>query len=145
MEIYTIGFTKKTAEDFFTRLKKNGIERLLDVRLNNTSQLASFAKNPDLQYFLEKLCNIEYLHEPMLAPTQDILDKFKKEKGSWEDYTKSFMDLMQERTIEETLNPEIFEKKTVLLCSEDTHENCHRSLVIDYLNEKWGNVKAHNI
>ena len=145
MEIYTIGFTKKTAEDFFTRLKKNGIERLLDVRLNNTSQLASFAKIPDLQYFLEKLCNIEYLHEPMLAPTQDILDKFKKEKGSWEDYTKSFMDLMQERTIEETLNPEIFEKKTVLLCSEDTHENCHRSLVIDYLNEKWGNVKAHNI
>ena len=145
MEIYTIGFTKKTAEDFFTRLKKNGIERLLDVRLNNTSQLASFAKIPDLQYFLEKLGNIEYLHEPMLAPTQDILDKFKKEKGSWEDYTKSFMDLMQERTIEENLNPKIFEKKTVLLCSEDTHVNCHRSLVIDYLNEKWGNVKAHNI
>ena len=145
MEIYTIGFTKKTAEEFFKRLKENKIERLLDVRLNNTSQLASFAKIPDLKYFLEKLGNIEYFHEPLLAPTQDILDKFKKEKGSWEDYTYYFMKLMQERAIEDKINPKIFDKRTVLLCSEHTHENCHRSLVIDYLNQKWGDVKACNI
>jgi len=145
MEIYTIGFTKKTAEEFFKRLKENKIERLLDVRLNNTSQLASFAKIPDLKYFLEKLGNIEYFHEPLLAPTQDILDKFKKEKGSWEDYTYYFMKLMQERVIEDKINPKFFDKRTVLLCSEHTHENCHRSLVIDYLNQKWGDVKACNI
>jgi len=145
MEIYTIGFTKKTAEEFFKRLKENKIERLVDVRLNNTSQLASFAKIPDLKYFLEKLCNIEYLHEPILAPTQDILDKFKKEKGSWENYTSSFMNLMQKRMIEDKIDPKLFDKKTVLLCSEHTHENCHRSLVIDYLNQKWGDVKACNI
>ena len=145
MEIYTIGFTKKTAEEFFKRLKENKIERLLDVRLNNTSQLASFAKIPDFKYFLEKLGNIEYFHEPLLAPTQDILDKFKKEKGSWEDYTYYFMKLMQERVIEDKINPKFFDKRTVLLCSEHTHENCHRSLVIDYLNQKWGGVKACNI
>ena len=145
MDIYTIGFTKKTAEDFFGRLKSSGIERLLDVRLNNTSQLASFAKIPDLAFFLDKLCNIDYMHEPRLAPTQNILDKFKKEKGTWEEYTIDFMDLMKNRKVEKEIDPAIFDKKTVLLCSEDTHENCHRSLIVDYLNSKWGNIQVHHL
>tara|TARA_B100001123_G_C15214239_1_gene988532 strand:+ start:369 stop:749 length:381 start_codon:yes stop_codon:yes gene_type:complete len=126
-------------------LKSSGIERLLDVRLNNTSQLASFAKTPDLAFFLNKLCDIDYIHEPKLAPTQEILDKFKKKKGTWEEYTENFMSLMKSREIEKEIDPALFDKKTVLLCSEHMPENCHRSLVVDYLSSKWGHIQVHHL
>lgn len=142
MEIYTIGFTKTSAEKFFGRLRKAGIKRLLDVRLNNRSQLAAFAKRDDLAFFLRELCGAEYLHEPLLAPTKDILNEYKKQKGSWEDYEKRFFALMAERKIEETLDHQLFEVPTVLLCSESTSEHCHRRLVLEYLNEKWGDIKV---
>jgi uncharacterized protein (DUF488 family) len=97
MEVYSIGFTKKKAEQFFELLKSAKIARLIDVRLNNMSQLAAFAKRDDLQYFLREICGAEYVHEPRLAPTQDILDSYKKEKGSWEEYEKEFLALMEQR------------------------------------------------
>src|SRR5438445_8599836 len=97
MEIYTIGFTKTTAAEFFERLKRAGIQRLLDVRLNNVSQLAGFAKRDDLAYFLREICGADYRHEPLLAPTQELLDAYKKQKGDWEDYERDFLDLMAER------------------------------------------------
>jgi uncharacterized protein (DUF488 family) len=138
VEIFTIGFTRTTAEDFFQRLKSNRIERLLDVRLNNKSQLAGFAKRDDLAYFLRELVSAEYEHAPLLAPTQDILEDFKKKKEiPWEEYEDRFLRLMRERQIENQLRPEEFSRRTVLLCSEDTPDRCHRRLVAEYLRDHW--------
>jgi len=95
VEIFTIGFTKSSAEHFFARLNEAGIKRLLDVRLNNRSQLAGFAKRDDLAYFLRELCDADYEHKPLLAPTQEILDAYKKNRGNWDDYVKYFLSLMQ--------------------------------------------------
>jgi uncharacterized protein (DUF488 family) len=141
VEIYTIGFTKKNAADFFGALKQAGIKRLLDVRLNNSSQLAGFTKRDDLAYFLRELCGAEYEHEPLLAPTREILDAYKKNGGSWAEYEHRFLDLMAERRIEEKIVRRRFDDPTVLLCSEPTAECCHRRLVLEYLREKWGDVQ----
>jgi len=140
MEIYSIGFTQKSAGEFFGALKAHGIERLLDVRLNNTSQLAGFAKQADLAYFLREICGAVYEHEPLLAPTQEMLDAYKKRKGDWGVYEGEFLALMRERNVKSAISRESFAKKTVLLCSEPTAEHCHRRLVLEYLQEKWGGV-----
>jgi uncharacterized protein (DUF488 family) len=145
MEIYSIGFTQKSASQFFGTLKAHGIERLLDVRLNNTSQLAGFAKQADLAYFLREICSASYEHEPLLAPTQDILDAFKKNKGSWELYEREFLALMRARKIETRIDKESFTQKTVLLCSEPTAEHCHRRLVLEYFAEQWEGVEIHHL
>lgn len=143
MEIFTIGFTKTSAREFFGKLKKSGIERLVDVRLNNTSQLASFAKRDDLEFFLETLCSAQYVHEPILAPTQEMLDAYKKAKGAWAEYENRFMALMAERKIETHLQQTDFAlNRSVLLCSEDTPDQCHRRLVVEYLQTKWPEVSA---
>lgn len=142
MEIFTIGFTKTTAEDFFGRLSENDVERLLDVRLNNRSQLAGFAKEKDLAYFLRELVGAAYEHSPLLAPSQEILDAFKKRGAMpWEEYEDRFLTLMRERKIELELDRAAFGKRTVLLCSEATPENCHRRLIAEYLAEHWGEVE----
>lgn len=139
MDLYTIGFTKTTAEDFFERLGRGGIERVLDVRLNNLSQLAGFAKRDDLKFFLRAIGKIDYIHEPILAPTQDLLDAYKKAKGSWAVYAEGFLALMRDRRIETRLSPELLDK-ACLLCSEHSAERCHRRLVAEYLNDAWPRV-----
>jgi uncharacterized protein (DUF488 family) len=142
VEIFTIGFTKSSARDFFGKLTDAGIQRLIDVRLRNTSQLASFAKRDDLEFFLEALCGIRYVHEPLLAPTQNLLDAYKKQKGDWRAYAQAFIELIQSRRIEQELNPEDFRReRSVLLCSEDTPEHCHRRLVVEYLQSHWPDVQ----
>jgi uncharacterized protein (DUF488 family) len=145
MEIYSIGFTQKSASEFFGALKTQGIERLLDVRLNNTSQLAAFAKQADLAYFLREICGAAYEHEPLLAPTQEMLDAFKKRKGSWDAYEEAFLALMQGRNIESAINRESFMRRTVLLCSEPTAEHCHRRLVLEYLQRHWEGMEIHHL
>ena len=145
MEVYSIGFTKKTAQQFFDLLKREKIRRLLDVRLNNVSQLAGFTKRDDLKYFLREICSAEYLHEPLLAPTQEILDAYKKKKGTWEEYEQKFLALMSERNIEQRLDRSIFSVPTVLLCSEPTPEHCHRRLVLEYLNNKWKTISVRHL
>ncbi len=142
MEIYTIGFTKHTAKEFFDRLTQARITRLIDVRLNNSSQLAAFAKRDDLRYFLRKICDAEYVHEPLLAPTKELLDGFKKRKASWESYDAGFRALMAERCIQNRLSKDLFSGRPVLLCSERTPEHCHRRLVVEYLNNTWGGVEG---
>jgi uncharacterized protein (DUF488 family) len=142
VEIYTIGFTQTTAENFFGRLKSAEVQRLVDVRLKNDSQLAGFAKARDLPFFLRELVGAEYEHEPMLAPTPEILDAFKKHKGAWSDYVASFNSLMGEREIEQRLDPRDFETRTALLCSEATADQCHRRLVVEYLAGHWPDVEA---
>ena len=139
MKLFTIGFTKKTAEDFFEMLRKSGTKRVVDVRLNNISQLAGFAKKNDLIYFLEKICNVEYVHAPELAPTKDILDDYKKKKGDWKIYEKKFLTLMKERKVENTLSKQII-SDGCLLCSEHKPHHCHRRLVAEYLKQRWGGI-----
>jgi uncharacterized protein (DUF488 family) len=138
--IFTIGFAKKRAEEFFTRLQKAGVRRLIDVRLNNVSQLAGYTKMKDLQYFLRVIGDIDYRHLPDLAPTKDILDAFKK-KGEmdWAEYERRFTALMDTRRPEDHHTPEEFDQ-ACLLCSEPSPENCHRRLVVERLRKKWGNV-----
>jgi uncharacterized protein (DUF488 family) len=144
VEIYTIGFTQTTAEHFFGRLRAAGVGRLLDVRLNNSSQLAGFAKAKDLPFFLRELVGASYDHDPRLAPTQELLDEYKRRKGDWSGYERGFLELMAEREIEHALSPAEFEVPTALLCSEATPDNCHRRLVCDYLAGHWADVRpAH--
>ena len=140
MTVFTIGFTKKTAEDFFARLQHAGVCRVIDIRLNNTSQLAGFAKADDLKYFLKAIAGIDYVHVPELCPTQEILDAFKKSKGAWADYERSFARLIEARRIAETVPRELLDGGC-LLCSEDTPEHCHRRLVAEYLRDRWGDLE----
>ena len=134
--VSTIGFTKTTAEKFFERLLKAGVKKLVDVRLHNTSQLAGFAKADDLAYFLRKIGGIQYVHQPLLAPTDEMLKAYKKEKGDWTAYERRFLNLMSERKIENKFTAEALDG-ACLLCSEATPHHCHRRLVCEYLNEKW--------
>lgn len=144
MKIFTIGFTKKSAEQFFTRLKHPGLERVVDTRLNNVSQLAGFSKKNDLQFFLREICHIDYVHLPQLAPTQEILDAYKKNGSDWTTYEHQFLALMAQRRIEETLDRKII-SGGCLLCSESTPEHCHRRLVAEYLREKWDDVDIQHL
>ena len=136
IDVTTIGFTQSTAADFFGRIRQAGVKRVFDVRLHNTSQLAGFAKAADLPFFLKELCGAYYLHQPLLAPTEDILTSFKKEKGDWNTLRHQFMNLMAERQIETRLDPLSF-ADSCLLCSEATAHRCHRRLVVEYLNQEW--------
>lgn len=139
MKIYTIGFTKKSAKTFFELLKNSGTTRVVDVRLNNVSQLAGFAKKDDLRYFLEKICNIQYIHQPLLAPTQEMLDEYKKNGGDWSTYEARFLDLMQKRKIEKEIPREQI-VDGCLLCSEDKPHHCHRRVVAEYFKRHWEDV-----
>ena len=111
------------------------------MRLNNTSQLAGFAKREDLQYFLKELCGIEYHHAPALSPTPEILDGYKHKTLSWEEYQERFLALLKERRVEETTDRSLFDGPAVLLCSEPKADRCHRRLVAEYLQTRWGNVE----
>jgi uncharacterized protein (DUF488 family) len=144
MRIYTIGFTKTSAESFFTRLKEAGVKRVVDVRLNNISQLAGFAKKNDLRYFLKAICGAEYTHRPELAPTQDMLDAYKKGGGSWADYEKQFLKLITSRRIEDTIPRDAIDG-ACLLCSEDKPHHCHRRLIAEYLRDKWGGIDIDHL
>jgi uncharacterized protein (DUF488 family) len=143
MRILTIGFTQSSAEKFFTRLQQAAAQRVIDVRLNNISQLAGFAKKHDLSYFLKELCGIEYVHVPELAPTQEMLDDYRAGKGSWDKYQKRFLSLLAGRKVEKSLSKALL-SDGCLLCSEARPHQCHRRLVAEYLQQKWGDIEiAH--
>lgn len=139
VRVSTIGFTKTTAEHFFGRLQDADVRRLIDVRLNNTSQLAGFAKAVDLAFFLKQICGADYIHMPLLAPTDEMLRKYKKEKGDWSVYRREFLDLMEDRSVENKLSKDVIDT-SCLLCSEAEPHHCHRLLVCEYLNGKWGSL-----
>lgn len=144
MMVFTIGFTKKTAEQFFTRLKQPGLLRLIDVRLNNVSQLAGFAKRDDLRFFLQHICGIDYIHAPALAPTKDLLNEYKKNGGDWASYERKFLNLMTERRIEKNMLITVIDGGC-LLCSEATPEHCHRRLVAEYLRDQWHDLEIKHL
>lgn len=134
MNIYTIGFTKKNASTFFGLIKQSDVKTLIDVRLNNVSQLAGFAKRDDLKFFLKELCNADYVHLPELAPTKDILNAYKKGNMTWDKYEDKFLNLMSQRNIEKSIKPALLDHGC-LLCSEHEPHLCHRRLVVEYLNQ----------
>jgi len=144
MKLFTIGFTNKKAQAFFEKLRDAGVKRVVDVRLNNVSQLAGFSKKDDLKYFLHAIASIDYVHMPDLAPTQELLDCYKKQKGDWAVYERDFLGLMRQRRIESTIPKSLLEE-CCLLCSEDKPLHCHRRLVAQYLQEHWGGIEVQHI
>ena len=140
MNVFTIGFTRKSANRFFGLLRASGAKRVVDVRLSNVSQLAGFAKRDDLAFFLSEICGMEYVHLPELAPTKEMLDEYRKRGGDWDTYEARFLDLMHRRRIEKSI-PEEVVADGCLLCSEDKPHHCHRRLVAEYLNDRWGGVE----
>jgi len=144
MKVFTIGFTKKSAEQFFARPKQPGLARVVDVRLNNLSQLAGFTKLDDLAFFLREVAQLEYVHLPVLAPTQELLDACTKDGGDWATYQSRFLDLLAERRIETAVDRALLDG-ACLLCSEPTPHRCHRRLVAEYLADKWGNFEIQHL
>lgn len=145
MEICTIGFTKKSAAAFFGTLRDAGIRRLIDVRLHNVSQLAGFSKKDDLAFFLREICGAEYIHEPLLAPTEELLAAYRGKSLKWQGYAEGFLALLAERRIEDQLSPALFAVPAVLLCSEATPERCHRRLAAEYLQARWSDVTIRHL
>lgn len=144
IKLYTIGFTKKNAETFFSKIKKSKVKKLIDIRLNNVSQLAGFAKRDDLIYFLNELCGCDYRHEPMLAPTKEILDGYKKKVIDWSEYEFNFNKLLNDREAFKLVMAEELDH-ACLLCSEPTPEKCHRRLVAEYLKNHFDNINIIHI
>ena len=140
--VYTIGFTKKTAREFFERLRRAGIVKIVDVRLNNTSQLAGFTKKEDLEYFSQAICGAAYHHMPNLAPTPTLLRNFKKGGGAWDEYERGFKELMEERNAIDRLERSFFEEPACLLCSEDKPTHCHRRLVAEAMQKRWPDLRV---
>ena len=141
-KVCTIGFTKKTAKQFFSILTKNNIDAVVDIRLNNSSQLAGFSKYPDIEFFLEKICNTGYKHDLHFAPKDSTLTRYKKKQISWDEYEKEFAQTMMERKITEYIKANYSSEGSIcLLCSEPTPENCHRRLVANYFKEIFHEVQ----
>jgi uncharacterized protein (DUF488 family) len=140
VHVFTIGFTKKSAEQFFSALRESGARRVVDVRLHNVSQLAGFSKRDDLEYFLREICGMEYVHLTELAPTEELLEAYRKWKGDWTSYERGFLALMQQRGVERTVPRDVIDAGC-LLCSEEKPARCHRRLVAEYLRDRWGGLE----
>lgn len=130
--ICTIGFAKKPLKTFVELLKEAGVTKLVDTRLNNTSQLAGFAKKNDLAYIMD-LVGIKYVHEPAMAPTEDILKKYKKKEIKWSDYENAYLSLLEERGILDLSNKQMSNEIVCFLCSEDQPHHCHRRVLAEYI------------
>ena len=141
MRLFTIGFTRKSARQFFGLLQESGASSLVDIRLNNVSQLSGFAKKADLEFFCARLCSMEYRHEPLLAPTADILDAYRKKRIGWSEYEQAFLELLHNRHVEKVIEPALLDN-AVLLCSEESPRHCHRRLVSQYLAAHWAEVEV---
>jgi uncharacterized protein (DUF488 family) len=137
-KVFTIGFTEKSAEEFFSLLKKTSAKKLIDVRLNKTSQLAGFAKREDLRYFLKEICNIEYVDVPDLAPEPGMLKDYRNKLIDWNRYELLYTELMAKRSVERRVDPSLI-TDGCLLCSEHKPHHCHRRIALEYLNSCWDN------
>ena len=145
MEIATIGFTRSSARHFFERIEQSGLPALIDVRLNNTSQLAGFAKRDDLQFFLERLGNIAYHEEPLLCPAEEDLKAYRAKKIDWKEYVRRYRKKIRADHVEEQLDRARFARGVILLCSEPEPDHCHRKVAAEYLAEKWGSVEITHL
>ena len=144
MELYTVGFTKKTAKEFFELLTKNKIKRVIDIRLNNKSQLAGFAKGEDLKYFLEEIGNIEYVYMPEYAPPKELLKGYRDKEISWEEYESQYHKTLRDREILKNIDWALFDRGC-LLCSEESATNCHRRLLAEHLATSNKKIKIKHL
>jgi uncharacterized protein (DUF488 family) len=144
IRLFTIGFAKKSAQLFFSKIQIAGVVKLIDIRLNNVSQLAGFTKRDDLIYFLRVICNCDYSHMPIFAPTKDILDAYKEKEIDWSEYVRRFSSLIRERRIENEISAEEL-NNTCLLCSEPSPERCHRRIVAEYFNDVFGDIEINHL
>ncbi|WP_094783350.1 DUF488 family protein [Paraburkholderia ribeironis] len=143
VRVATIGFAGKSAQSFFDLLKGAQVRTVLDIRLNNTSQLAGFAKKQDLPYFLDKLCNAAYVEMPELAPEPDLLKRYQGKELAWDDFTAEYIELIAKRRVESKLDVDLF-RSACLLCSEHLPHHCHRRLAVEYLNSQWNSRMTIN-
>jgi uncharacterized protein (DUF488 family) len=141
LSIGTIGFTRKSAQRFFTLLKEFGTKTLIDTRLNNSNQLAAFAKAQDLSYFLKELVGATYRHELLLAPSPEALKAYRNKQLTWTEYEDIYLELLRTRKVEDILDKSVMSDKAVLLCSEATSSRCHRRLAVEYLSKHWGPIR----
>lgn len=146
MNLYTIGFTQKSAKEFFDLIKSHNIDLLIDIRLNNVSQLAGFAKGKDLEFFLKEICNCKYAHDDVFSPTKELLDNYRAKKVSWYEYEEVFAKIMVDRQIENRFK-NLYNgcENVCLLCTEPNAEKCHRRLVAEYLQEHLNNIEVSHI
>lgn len=140
VRLFTIGFTQTSAEHFFERLRRAEVERVVDVRLHNASQLSGFAKRDDLAWFLSTIANIGYVHAPWMAPTEELLSSYRAGETGWEEYEQRFRELLTERRIEENARLSDFDR-ACLLCSEPNADRCHRRLVAEHLQRALGGIE----
>jgi uncharacterized protein (DUF488 family) len=140
--IYTIGFTKHSAEEFFGILQRNQVKRVIDIRINKTSQLGGFAKVPDLPYFLQAVGGIEYQAIESLAPSKELLSQYRDKSIQWDEFQSRYLSLLESREVLDSLNPTEFDS-SCLLCSENTPEKCHRRLLGEVLASRWGVEIVH--
>jgi uncharacterized protein (DUF488 family) len=140
----TIGFTKKSLPEFIGRLRGAGVTKLVDIRLRNTSQLAGYAKREDLEFVLG-LCSIQYEHQPLLAPSEDLLRDYRKTKD-WQQFEDRFRSLLHERSSLPLILASIDGHRSIcLLCSEDQPEHCHRRLVAEYVQEREPEIEVRHL
>lgn len=144
MKLFTIGFTKSKARHFFGRLERSGIKRVIDTRINRSSQLSGFAKEDDLKFFLEKINSIEYSVEEILAPTADILSAYRKNEMGWSEYARRYLDLLSQRKVERHIVSMDLDH-VCLLCSEATPEHCHRRLAAEYLSDAMTEITIQHL
>jgi len=144
IKVFTIGYAGKNAREFFAILKQSGIRKVIDVRLYNTSQLAGFTKRQDIEYFLQTIVNAKYIHLPIMAPTKQLLNDYKKRLINWQQYETQFKEVITQRQIEKHLVPQDIDM-SCFLCSEAKANNCHRRLVAEYLAKVWQNVSIHHL
>jgi uncharacterized protein (DUF488 family) len=140
IKLLTIGFTNKSAQKFFELLKKNEVKKIIDTRINNTSQLSGFAKGSDLAYFAKEIGNMDYLHKLDFAPTKELLEKYRKGTITWEEYETEYLNLLDTRKVGNKINVEELHQNC-LLCSEHTPEKCHRRLLAEYIKAHFNNVE----
>jgi uncharacterized protein (DUF488 family) len=137
MQIYTLGFIKKTAEEFFTLIKENKIELLLDIRTNKQTQLPGLTKGRDLEFFLNEICHCQYVYEPLFTPTKQLVEDYLEGKVTWSEYEEIFNETMEERKIEQIFQEKYMHfNRICLLCNEQDPRNCHRRLVAERLQDK---------
>lgn len=130
--LYTIGFTKSTAESFFGRLRAAGVKRVLDVRLNRGGQLSGFAKEPDLAFFLREIVGAEYTALTVLAPDAALLNAYQRREIDGALYDRRYLALIKKRKAEEQVDAGLL-PDGCLLCSEHLPAHCHRRVAAEYL------------
>ena len=143
-ELFTIGYTKKSAEKFFGIITDKKVEIMADVRLYNSTQLAGFSKSSDLKYFLEKICGCDYIALKQLAPNPSLFENYKNGKTTWNEYEKIY-----NKFLDTQANLDFFyafkNKRICILCAESTPEHCHRRLIAQKISKTYDNVKITHL